>query len=341
MKRCCTSSIPMRSSRTRWAMAVAAMALLGCALLSLCVGAVALSPGQVWQALTGRATGAVRQICLLVRLPRTIAAVLAGAALSVSGLILQTVLNNALAGPNIIGVNAGAGLFTLLLAAFFPSLLLFTPLAAMLGALVATLLIYFIASATGASRMTLVLAGIAISSFLGAMTDTVLTLVPEAQTSRMSFMIGGLSGVYMRQMLPAMAVIAAGMLLAFVLRKQMNVLMLGDEVATSLGLRTRAVRFALLLAAAMLAGGAVSFAGLLGFIGLIVPHAARFLIGYDQKALVPLCALLGAAFTLLCDLLSRVLFAPYEIPVGIVLSFIGGPFFLMLLLRQKRGRLYD
>lgn len=322
-------------------MAVAAMALLGCALLSLCVGAVALSPGQVWQALTGRATGAVRQICLLVRLPRTIAAVLAGAALSVSGLILQTVLNNALAGPNIIGVNAGAGLFTLLLAAFFPSLLLFTPLAAMLGALVATLLIYFIASATGASRMTLVLAGIAISSFLGAMTDTVLTLVPEAQTSRMSFMIGGLSGVYMRQMLPAMAVIAAGMLLAFVLRKQMNVLMLGDEVATSLGLRTRAVRFALLLAAAMLAGGAVSFAGLLGFIGLIVPHAARFLIGYDQKALVPLCALLGAAFTLLCDLLSRVLFAPYEIPVGIVLSFIGGPFFLMLLLRQKRGRLYD
>lgn len=322
-------------------MAVAAMALLGCALLSLCVGAVALSPGQVWQALTGRATGAVRQICLLVRLPRTIAAVLAGAALSVSGLILQTVLNNALAGPNIIGVNAGAGLFTLLLAAFFPSLLLFTPLAAMLGALVATLLIYFIASATGASRMTLVLAGIAISSFLGAMTDTVLTLVPEAQTSRMSFMIGGLSGVYMRQMLPAMAVIAAGMLLAFVLRRQMNVLMLGDEVATSLGLRTRAVRFALLLAAAMLAGGAVSFAGLLGFIGLIVPHAARFLIGYDQKALVPLCALLGAAFTLLCDLLSRVLFAPYEIPVGIVLSFIGGPFFLMLLLRQKRGRLYD
>ena len=322
-------------------MAVAAMALLGCALLSLCVGAAALSPGQVWQALTGRATGAVRQICLLVRLPRTIAAVLAGAALSVSGLILQTVLNNALAGPNIIGVNAGAGLFTLLLAAFFPSLLLFTPLAAMLGALVATLLIYFIASATGASRMTLVLAGIAISSFLGAMTDTVLTLVPEAQTSRMSFMIGGLSGVYMRQMLPAMAVIAAGMLLAFVLRRQMNVLMLGDEVATSLGLRTRAVRFALLLAAAMLAGGAVSFAGLLGFIGLIVPHAARFLIGYDQKALVPLCALLGAAFTLLCDLLSRVLFAPYEIPVGIVLSFIGGPFFLMLLLRQKRGRLYD
>lgn len=322
-------------------MAVAAMALLGCALLSMCVGAVALSPGQVWQALTGRATGAVRQICLLVRLPRTIAAVLAGAALSVSGLILQTVLNNALAGPNIIGVNAGAGLFTLLLAAFFPSLLLFTPLAAMLGALVATLLIYFIASATGASRMTLVLAGIAISSFLGAMTDTVLTLVPEAQTSRMSFMIGGLSGVYMRQMLPAMAVIAAGMLLAFVLRRQMNVLMLGDEVATSLGLRTRAVRFALLLAAAMLAGGAVSFAGLLGFIGLIVPHAARFLIGYDQKALVPLCALLGAAFTLLCDLLSRVLFAPYEIPVGIVLSFIGGPFFLMLLLRQKRGRLYD
>ena len=322
-------------------MAVAAMALLGCALLSLCVGAVALSPGQVWQALTGRATGAVRQICLLVRLPRTIAAVLAGAALSVSGLILQTVLNNALAGPNIIGVNAGAGLFTLLLAAFFPSLLLFTPLAAMLGALVATLLIYFIASATGASRMTLVLAGIAISSFLSAMTDTVLTLVPEAQTSRMSFMIGGLSGVYMRQMLPAMAVIAAGMLLAFVLRKQMNVLMLGDEVATSLGLRMRAVRFALLLAAAMLAGGAVSFAGLLGFIGLIVPHAARFLIGYDQKALVPLCALLGAAFTLLCDLLSRVLFAPYEIPVGIVLSFIGGPFFLMLLLRQKRGRLYD
>lgn len=331
----------MPRRRTYGVIAISVAALLGCVLLSLCMGAAALSPAQVWQAMTGRATGAVRQIFLFVRLPRTLAAVVAGSALGVSGLILQTVLNNALAGPNLIGVNAGAGLFTLLLTAFFPALLPLAPVAAILGALCALLLIYGIAYRTGASRMTLILAGVAVSSFLSAMTDTVLTLAPEAQSSRMSFMIGGLSGVHMQQMAPAMAAIALGLCATMCLRRQMNVLMLGDEVATSLGLRTKTVRFTLLLAAAMLSGGAVSFAGLLGFVGLIIPHAARFLIGYDHRALTPLCALLGAAFTLACDLLARVAFAPYELPVGIVLSFLGGPFFLMLLLRQKRGRLHD
>lgn len=281
------------------------------------------------------------KIIRFVRIPRTLAAVLAGCAFSVSGAILQSVLNNSLASPNVIGVNSGAGLFTVLIAAFFPASLYLTTIAAFVGAILAVFFVYFIAKKTGASRMAIVLSGVAVSSFIGAIIDTVLTLKPDTMIVRTAFLIGGFSGITMDKLYFAGLFIAAAFLIAFILSYDMNILTLGDETAKSLGLNVGRFRFTFLILAAVLAGSAISFAGLIGFVGLIIPHAARFLVGYNNRILLPVSALLGSIFTLLCDLLARVLFAPYEIPVGIILSFLGGPFFIYLLIKGKRGPLYD
>lgn len=135
--------------------------------------------------------------------------------------------------------------------------------------------------------------------------------------------------------------IITAIVIAFILGYDMNILALGDESAKSLGLNVARSRFIYLILAAILAGSAISFAGLLGFVGLIVPHVARILVGYDNRILLPVSALLGGIFTLICDLLARVIFAPYEIPVGIIMSFLGGPFFIYLLIKRKRGLLND
>jgi iron complex transport system permease protein len=135
--------------------------------------------------------------------------------------------------------------------------------------------------------------------------------------------------------------IAIALILSLILSYDMNVLALGDESAKSLGMKVSRIRFLFLILAALLSGSAISFAGLLGFVGLIVPHVSRIIVGYDNRILIPVSALLGGLFTLLCDLLARVLFAPFEIPVGIIMSFLGGPFFIYLLISRRRGQLYD
>jgi iron complex transport system permease protein len=322
--------------------ALLALSLTIAAGLSIALGSARLTPAEMLEALSGKdLTSSAYQIVRFVRLPRTLAAILAGCGLSVSGLVLQAVLNNSLAGPSVIGVNSGAGLFTVLMAAFFPGTLQFAPAAAFVGALTAALLVYFIAQKTGASRMAIVLSGTAVSSFIGAITDTVLTVKPDTAISRTEFLIGGLSGIVLQQVKIPSLIILTSIFALILLGYDMNVLALGDETAKSLGMKVPLYRFLFLALAALLAGSAVSFAGLIGFVGLIIPHAARFLVGYDNRVLVPVCALLGGVFSLFCDILSRTLFAPYEVPVGIIMSFLGGPFFVVLLLRQKRGRLYD
>lgn len=311
-------------------------------LLSISLGSSEISLTEIISALQqGDISSKVFRIISFVRIPRTLAAVLAGCALSVSGAILQSVLNNSLAGPSIIGVNSGAGLFAVLIAAFFPGNLYFTTIAAFIGALLAVLLVYFIAQKTGASRMAIILSGAAVSSFIGAITDTILTLKPDTVMGRAAFLIGGFSGITMDKVSFAGCFIVVAFLIALVLSYDLNILALGDESAKSLGLNVVSLRFIYLILAAILSGSAISFAGLLGFVGLIVPHLSRFLVGNDNRILLPVAALQGSVFTLLCDLLARVLFAPYEIPVGIIMSFLGGPFFIYLLIKGKRGLLYD
>lgn len=331
-----------RASSPRLVLTLCAAGLLASVALSLCLGAVPIGLDELFTSLFSQESTPALRILLHVRIPRTLGAVLAGSGLAVAGVVIQSVLNNPLAGPNIIGVNAGAGLFAVLCCAFFPALPSLMPAAAFLGALLAVLLVYFIARTTGASRITLVLAGVAVNSFLNAGTDTVTTLVPDALLGSHIFRIGGLAGVSMSQLFPAGYYILLGGLAAWLLRNELDVLALGEDTAKSLGLPVGLFRFLLLLIAAALAGASVCFAGLLGFVGLIVPHAARFLVGSDSRWLIPASALLGSAFLTFCDVLSRLLFAPYELPVGILMSFLGGPFFIYLLIIQKKGgRLHD
>ncbi len=289
---------------------------------------------------SGNTESADFRILFYVRLPRVLGALLSGSALAVSGVIIQAVLNNAMAAPNIIGVNSGAGFCAVLLIAAFPSAVGFIPIAAFLGALGACLLIYLIASRTGADRMTVTLVGIAVSSILGAGINTLKTLFPDSVYDADSFMIGGLSGVGFSKLTLAAFIIAAGLIFACFFARGLDVLSLGDESARSLGMKVNRVRFLFLALAAALAGAAVSFAGLLGFVGLLVPHIMRRFVGADHRALVPASALGGALLVLLCDLIARTLFAPYELPVGILLSLLGGPFFIILVLARSR-RTYD
>lgn len=316
---------------------VLASLLLAATLFSLCAGVSGISLAQgLRDALTGTDSAAAR-IVLYVRLPRTLAAILAGAALAAAGVLIQGVLNNPLAGPNIIGVNSGAGFCTLLLSCIAPAAVRFLPLAAFVGALCTSLLILLLSDRMGASRMTVVLSGVAISSFLSAGTDLITTLDPDATLGMSSFMIGGFSGASLERISTAACYILPALIASLLLAGDLDVLSLGDEVAQSLGLKVRHMRVLLLALASVLAGAAVSFAGLLGFVGLVVPHAVRRFIGSEHRQLLPLSMLGGALFVLACDTIARNAFAPYELPVGILLSLLGGPFFLFLLLKKRRG----
>lgn len=312
---------------------------LAAAALSLWIGSVQLSPMQVLNALFGhdRSSTAAR-IVLYTRLPRTCAALLAGAALAVSGVVIQTVLNNPLASPSIIGVNSGAGLTVAVVCAAAPLAQKYTPIVAFAGALAGVLLVTGLSRRNGAARTTVVLAGVAVSALFSAGIDAVVTLVPEALNGVSDFRIGGFTGVTMKQLAPAAGMILVSLVIVFSLSQQLELLGLGGDTAQSLGLSVQPMRILLLILAAALAGAAVSFSGLLSFVGLIVPHTMRRFWGEDSLPLLVSSALGGALFVTVCDLLARVLFAPFELPVGIVLAFAGAPFFLWLLFRQRGGR---
>lgn len=316
---------------------ILAAAVVVSALAGVCLGAVKLSPGEVLSALA-EGTGTVDgRIVYCVRLPRVLGSMLAGAALAVSGAIIQAVLGNPLASPGVIGVNAGAGFFTILCSAIFPAAANWLPAAAFLGAFASVAGVYLIARKTGASKITLVLAGVAMSSLFNAGTDAVTELCPETLTGISSFKIGGLNSVTLEKITPAWIIILVGIAAAFLLSRETDLISLGDKTAFTLGMNVKAVKFILLVIAAALAGAAVSFTGVLGFVGLIVPHICGRIAGYDCKYKLPACVLCGAAFVTLCDVLSRTLFSPSEISLGIVISFIGVPFFIYLLLRKKGG----
>jgi len=304
--------------------AIAIGLLLLSAVLSLSLGAAAMTP----------------VIFRFVRLPRTLGCLLAGAALAVSGAIIQTVLSNKLASPSIIGVNAGAGLAVTVCCACGVLSGWAIAGSAFFGALTAVLLIVFTAEKAGASRTTVILGGVAVNAFLNALSEALATLIPEAAMLAGDFRVGGFSSVSHIRLVPAGILILSALIAACSLHNELDVLALGEDTAQSLGMNVRATRTLLLMLSALLAGAAVSFAGLLGFVGLLVPHAVRKAAGAESRFLLPLCALGGASFVTLCDTAARVLFAPYELPVGILLSVLGGPFFLGLLMKRKGGRTY-
>ena len=307
------------------------------------VGASSVGPAELVAYLTGGELSTVaRNILANMRIPRVAAGLLAGGSLALSGLLIQTVLDNPLASPSVMGVNSGAGLAVLLVSAVpalgatgDPARL---ALAAFVGAVVASATVFAISARAGVSRLTVVLAGVALNAVFAAGQNAVLTVAPNVYVGTSSFLVGGFSGVLMGDLAAPAALSAVGLAVALVLAPTLNLLALGDESAHGLGVSVRAVRVTALAAASLLAASAVSFAGLLGFVGLVVPHLVRRVFGTDARRLAPLCAVWGSALTVACDTFARTAFAPYEIPVGIPLAFLGGPFFIYLIMRGRGYR---
>lgn len=331
----------MKNSKSHLFLAVTVIFILSI-LASICLGAVPITLPELWNAMReGASSGLEGNILWYVRLPRTAASLLAGAGLSVSGAVIQSVLANKLASPSIIGVNAGAGLFVTICCAFSAISGWAIAGSAFCGALLAVFLVTFVAEKTGASRTTVILGGVAVNSFLNAASEAITTLIPDVGVISSDFRVGGFSSVTAQRLLPAGLCILVGMLVLFTFCNELDLMNLGEETAQGLGLSVKKMRTLFLVLAALLAGASVSFAGLLGFVGLIVPHAARSLVGTESRFLLPFCAIGGAAFVTLCDVVGRMLFAPYEIPVGILMAFLGGPFFVFLLFKNKGGHRHD
>lgn len=310
------------------------------AFLSVCLGSAGLSVYELWTAIAdgvGNTSTPAGRIFWYARLPRTASCMLAGAALAVSGAVIQGVLTNKLASPGIIGVNAGAGLAVTLCCALGAFSGWMIAGAAFGGAMCAVLLVTLTAQKIGASRTTVILGGVAVNSCLNAASEGISILIPEAGMQAADFRVGGFSSVAYARLVPAGLLIVLGLVILFTLTNDLDVISLGEDTAQGLGMPVKKMRTVFLVFSALLAGAAVSFAGLLGFVGLIVPHVARRLVSNESGKLLPFCALCGASFVTLCDLIARTLFSPYEIPVGIFMAFIGGPFFLFLLINRKGG----
>ena len=314
------------------------LGLLISILLAWYFGSVRLSPKAFFSALFGKNEDPTHTIILYsVRLPRILACILAGGGLAISGVLLQTVTDNALAGPSLIGVNQGAGFFVVLLLVTAPSLHAWMPLVSFLGAFAVTCLILLISHALGSAGNTFVLAGIALGALFSAFISFFTLWREDVMSSYHAFSVGSCANVTMRELLFPALMIGVGLCIALLFSSRINALVLGDLTASSLGVSVRVVRLLAILCASACAAAVVSFAGLLGFVGLVIPNFARKLTGNHTAYLLGVSTLMGAILVLLADLLGRILIAPSEIPVGIMMACIGAPFFLVVLL-QKRYR---
>ena len=308
--------------------------------LSVGYGEYPIAPQDVVKTVLGLETADGRNSFIVntLRLPRSLVAFLVGVGLAVSGAILQGLTRNVLAAPDVVGVNAGAGLAAVALIVALPSVpAALLPPAAFGGALVVAALLYGFAWRGRSSPMRLILVGIGIGAVATALTTTMIVFGEINDVSKALIWLTG--SVYGRtwghvwSLLPWLAVFAP---LAFFSGRHLNALGLGDEVAAGLGVRVEIERGLLLLASVALAGSAVATAGTVGFVGLMAPHIARSLVGPSHGGLLPTAAMTGGALVVLADLVGRAAFAPIEVPCGIVTSVVGAPFFVYLLYK-KRG----
>lgn len=329
--------IQLGISRTawRWAMLIvfAVLALWGI-VLSVGVGAASIPILQVLQILITPTANMADQIVWNLRLPRALTGAMVGADLAVSGAILQGAMRNPLADPHIIGISSGAGIMGMFVLVVVPSwMYLITPVA-FIGAMTAAVLIYILAWKNGIKPVRIILAGVAVSAFLSACISGILIFYSDRVHGALMWMAGGLAARSWDDATMMVPYTVAGISLALWGSYFLNMLQLGDDMARSLGVNIERTRVCLTAVAALLAASAVSVAGLLGFVGLIVPHMVRLLIGTDYRYIIPGSVLLGAAVVTLSDTVARIVFAPIELPVGLIMACMGAPFFLFLLRRE-------
>lgn len=329
-------------------MVVAIAVVVAAALAGILIGPASLPPGRVLLALLDRLpfvsvdSGlSTREVAILfeLRLPRVVLALLVGAILSVSGGAYQGVFRNPLADPYLLGVAAGAGLGATLAIITAGSGSLLVGVAAFFGAVAAVALAYGLGAAAGGRRTgsTLILAGVAVAAFLTAAQTFVQQRNTDAIREVYSWILGRLGTAGWQEVLLLIPYAAVGITVVLLHRRLLDALAVGEEEARTLGVRTERVRIVVVLAATLATAGAVAVSGLIGFVGIIVPHAVRLLVGGSYRVILPLSVLGGGAFMVVADLIARSVLSPAEIPIGVVTAFIGGPFFLLVLRTSTRA----
>ena len=297
--------------------------------LSLFLGSVFISPDELWTS----------EILWQIRLPRVVLAALIGLMLSVSGVILQGILRNPLADPYILGISAGGAVGAAIAIAVGSQFLLLwvgsVPITAFIFALLAVFIVYELSKSAGkTSAETLILAGVALSSFCAAILSLIIILTGNLQ-SIYFWLLGSLSSANWNNVLTVIpaAIIGAGV--AYFYSKDLNALLLGEEMASTLGVEVENTRLVLIGISSLMTAAAVSVSGLIGFIGLIIPHWVRLMVGPNHRILIPVAALSGMLFMVLADTFARTILSPMEIPIGIIMALVGAPFFLYLLRRRR------
>lgn len=333
------------------AAAVGVLALVAATALSVSQGAAGLPVSMVVRtlldalpgvSLASTLTGAEEQVLWQIRLPRTVLAVLVGAALSMAGAAYQGVFRNPLADPYLLGVSAGAGVGAVLALGFASDVALgpfqAVPLAAFAGALLAVLASTLIARGSFADPATLLLSGVAVAALFSS-TQTYLLTQLDATHSRavLSWMFGRLATDGWAPVVTVLPYLIVSMAVLLICSRRLDVMRLGDEEARSLGVNAVRVRMVVIAAATLMTAAAVAASGLIGFVGLVIPHIVRLLASHSYRAILPLAGLVGGAFLLFVDVGARTIVAPAELPIGVITAFVGAPFFAYLLWRRRKG----
>ncbi len=343
------------SRRSRGWFGIAVLGVIVIAIVSVGIGSVYIPPLTTLKILLARlpllsiradAPSTFETILFEIRLPRVALVALTGAALASSGTAYQGLFRNPLADPYLIGVAAGAGLgaisaMTLRVAHPTDVALWAVPLGAFAGALITVALVYALARVGSSTpTTTLILAGVAVGAFAAAMTTFILLRMGQQMMYVMAFLLGGYSSAGWDAVLAIAPFTVTGFALMYTCARPLNLFLFDEEQARQLGIPVERVKLIVVIAATLTTAAAVAFSGLIGFVGLIVPHAARLVVGPDHRRLLPLAALGGAGFLMLADLIARTVIAPEELPLGVVTAFAGAPFFLYLLRRAKNAAFF-
>lgn len=311
--------------------------------ISLTLGSVSIPLNEILNIFSS-GNESYKNILLNIRLPRILNSILVGAALSCSGVILQTMLQNNLAEPGLLGISAGAGLgaiLTFILPVALPFYFI-TPVS-FIFAVSTTLLIFFIAKGIESnynnfiSSNKIILSGVAISALISSVNGFLLLISGSSITQILYWLNGGFSGRGWSEFYSSVFFILSGLFVSILIAKDLNILSLGEELSVSLGLNLKQIQRISIIISSLLAASAVSIAGIISFVGLIIPNLSKLIIGNDHRYTIPCSIILGAIFLLVSDTIARTIISPSEIPVGIVTSFIGAPVFIWLILRKKNN----
>ncbi|WP_247614055.1 FecCD family ABC transporter permease [Streptomyces tagetis] len=329
---------PESSARMPLVLAGLALALLLCVAASLLIGAESIAPGRVVDSVLGRGDAQADALVLDSRLPRTVVAIAVGTALGVAGSLIQAFTRNPLADPGILGVNGGAALgVTLALWAGVSTSTSALVLPALAGALLATVALLLLASAGKgpATPVRMVLAGVALAAVLGGFTTAIRLFDVTTFDGYRSWAAGSVAGRSLTDLAGVTGYLVVGLLIALTLVRPLNAVALGEDTAASLGVDTRRVRLLTIVSVALLAGAATAIAGPITFLGLMVPHVCRLLVGNDQRRIIPLSALAAPVVLLASDIVARVALPLREMPVGVVTAFVGAPVLIRLISHRK------